>query len=69
MTHVVILGAGLGGVIMAYDLRDQLGRNDRVTVINKGTKYSFVPSNPWIAVGWRQKDEIEVDLVLRLRQA
>ncbi len=63
MAHVVILGAGLGGVIMAYEVRDQLGRNDRITVINKGTKYSFVPSNPWIAVGWRQKDEIEVDLV------
>jgi sulfide:quinone oxidoreductase len=63
MAHVVILGAGLGGVIMAYEARDQLGRNDRVTVINKGTRYSFVPSNPWIAVGWRQKDEIEVDLV------
>ena len=63
MAHVVILGAGLGGVIMAYEVRDQLGRNDRITVVNKGTKYSFVPSNPWIAVGWRQKDEIEVDLV------
>lgn len=63
MAHVVVLGAGLGGVIMAYELRDQLGRTDRVTVINKGTRYSFVPSNPWVAVGWRQKDEIEVDLV------
>ncbi|MEQ1672639.1 MAG: FAD/NAD(P)-binding oxidoreductase, partial [Hyphomicrobium sp.] len=63
MAHVVILGAGLGGVIMAYEMRDQLGRNDRVTVINKGTRYSFVPSNPWVAVGWRQKEEIEVDLI------
>lgn len=63
MAHVVVLGAGLGGVIMAYELRDQLSRKDRITVINKGTKYSFVPSNPWIAVGWRQKEEIEVDLV------
>ncbi|MEQ1651493.1 MAG: FAD-dependent oxidoreductase [Hyphomicrobium sp.] len=63
MAHVVVLGAGLGGVIMAYEVKDQLGRDDRVTVINKGTTYSFVPSNPWIAVGWREKEEIEVDLV------
>ena len=63
MTHVVVLGAGLGGVIMAYEVQDQLGRNDRVTVINKGSAYSFVPSNPWVAVGWRKKAEIEVDLV------
>ena len=63
MAHVVVLGAGLGGVIMAYEVRDQLGRGHKITAINKGTKYSFIPSNPWIAVGWRQKEEIEVDLV------
>ena len=63
MAHIVVLGAGLGGVIMAYEVSEKIGRNDRVTVINKGTTFSFVPSNPWIAVGWRKKDDIEVDLV------
>jgi sulfide:quinone oxidoreductase len=63
MAHVVVLGAGLGGTVMAYELRDVLGRDDRVTVINKGTRYSFVPSNPWVAVGWRDRASIEVDLV------
>ena len=63
MAHIVVLGAGLGGVIMAYEMREKLGRNDRVTIINKGTTFSFVPSNPWIAVGWRKKSDIEVDLV------
>ncbi len=62
MAHVVVLGAGLGGVIMAYEMKDHLGRDDRVTVITKGSSYSFVPSNPWVAVGWRGRDEIEVDL-------
>jgi sulfide:quinone oxidoreductase len=62
MAHVVILGAGLGGVIMAYEMKDHLGRDDTVTVINKGSRYSFVPSNPWVAVGWRSRDDIEVDL-------
>lgn len=62
MAHVVVVGAGLGGVIMAYEMKDQLGRDDRLTVINKGKSYSFVPSNPWVAVGWRQRDDIEVDL-------
>ncbi len=63
MAHVVVLGAGLGGVIMAYEMKDQLGRDDRLTVITKGNSYSFVPSNPWVAVGWRTKGEVEVDLV------
>ncbi|NJM83263.1 MAG: NAD(P)/FAD-dependent oxidoreductase [Tabrizicola sp.] len=62
MANVVVLGAGLGGVIMAYEMKDQLGRDDQLTVITKGKSYSFVPSNPWVAVGWRGRDEIEVDL-------
>ncbi len=62
MAHVVVLGAGLGGTIMAYELRDVLSREDRVSVINKGSVYSFVPSNPWVAVGWRERETIEVDL-------
>ena len=62
MAHVAVLGAGLGGVIMAYEMKDHLGRDDRVTVITKGSSYSFVPSNPWVAVGWRDRADIEVDL-------
>jgi len=62
MAHIVVLGAGLGGVIMAYELKDQLGADDRLTVIAKGKSYSFVPSNPWVAVGWRAREDIEVDL-------
>jgi sulfide:quinone oxidoreductase len=62
MAHVVVLGAGLGGTIMAYELRDMLGRDDKVTVINKGSTYSFVPSNPWVAVGWREREAVEIDL-------
>ena len=62
MAHVVILGAGLGGTIMAYELKAALRAEDRLTVVNKGGTYSFVPSNPWVAVGWRERAEIEVDL-------
>ena len=62
MSHIVVLGAGLGGTIMAYEMRDKLRREDSLTVINLGTSYSFVPSNPWVAVGWRDRDDITVDL-------
>src|SRR5690606_32780217 len=62
MARVAVLGAGLGGVIMAYELKDHLGPDHQVTVINQGTKYSFVPSNPWVAVEWRKREDIEVDL-------
>jgi len=62
MAHVVVLGAGLGGSIMAYELRDKLRKEDRITVVTKDPHYHFVPSNPWIAVGWRKRQDISVDL-------
>ena len=63
MTHIVVLGAGLGGIIMAYEMKRKLRRDDRLTVVNLGSTYSFVPSNPWVAVGWRRPEDISVDLV------
>ncbi|MCO5162383.1 MAG: FAD-dependent oxidoreductase [Mesorhizobium sp.] len=63
MVQVVVLGAGLGGTIMAYELRDALGKQHKIAVVNKGSRYSFVPSNPWVAVGWRDRAATEVDLV------
>jgi sulfide:quinone oxidoreductase len=62
MSHIVVLGAGLGGVIMAYEMKEKLGPDDSVTVVNLGSTYSFVPSNPWVAVGWRDREDISVDL-------
>ncbi len=62
MAHVVVLGAGLGGSIMAYELRDKLRKEDTITVVTKDPTYHFVPSNPWIAVGWRDRADVTVDL-------
>jgi sulfide:quinone oxidoreductase len=68
MADVVVLGAGLGGTLMAYELVPQLGPSDRLTVIGQGPGYHFVPSNPWVAVGWRQRREIEIDLAAVMKQ-
>ncbi|WP_420133618.1 NAD(P)/FAD-dependent oxidoreductase, partial [Rhodopseudomonas sp.] len=62
MAHILIMGAGLGGVVMAYEMKDLLGRDDRLTVVTKDPIYHFVPSNPWVAVKWRTRDAIEVNL-------
>jgi sulfide:quinone oxidoreductase len=62
MAHIVILGAGLGGVIMAYEMRDQLRSGDTITVVTRDPKYHFVPSNPWVAVNWRSRGDVEIDL-------
>ncbi len=62
MAHVVVLGAGLGGAIMAYEMKEQLRKEDSITVVTKDPKYHFVPSNPWVAVNWRSRDDVEIDL-------
>ncbi len=59
MSHIVIIGAGLGGMPMAYEMREQLKAGDKLTVVNNGPNFHFVPSNPWVAVRWRKRSEIE----------
>src|SRR6516165_10782185 len=68
MAEVVVIGAGLSGTLMAYELLPQLRKEDRLTVVSQGTDYHFVPSNPWVAVGWRKQGEIEIDLVEIMRR-
>ena len=62
MAHVVVLGAGLGGAIQAYELKDTLSANDQITVISNKPYFQFTPSNPWAGVGWRKKKDVIVDL-------
>ncbi|CUT14785.1 FADdependent pyridine nucleotidedisulphide oxidoreductase [Bradyrhizobium sp.] len=62
MAEIVVVGAGLSGTLMAYELLPQLRRDDRLSVVSQGAVYHFVPSNPWVAIGWRKRDEIEINL-------
>ncbi len=62
MAHIVVMGAGLGGAIMAYEMKDELRKGDTITVVTKDPKYHFVPSNPWVAVNWRTRKDVEIDL-------
>ena len=58
MAHIAILGAGTGGMPAAYELRAALGSKHRITVVNAVDYFQFVPSNPWLAVGWRKRAAI-----------
>ncbi|MDQ5918196.1 MAG: sulfide:quinone oxidoreductase [Pseudomonadota bacterium] len=62
MAHIVIIGAGLGGMPMAYEMRELARPEDRVTVVANTRTFHFVPSNPWVAVNWRKRDEIELEI-------
>jgi len=62
MAHIVIIGASTGGLPAAYDMRAALGKEHDVTVISNVDAFTFVPSNPWVAVGWRTRKDISFPL-------
>ncbi len=61
MSDIVIIGAGLGGMSAAYEIRAALGGAHRVTVVGDGAQFSFTPSNPWVGIGWRKPAEVQID--------
>lgn len=60
--RIVVLGAGLGGTIAAYEIRDAVKGRAELMVVANGEDYWFVPSNPWVAVRWREPEAIRVHL-------
>jgi len=58
MAHIVIMGAGIGGMPAAYEMRDMLPAEHKITVVSALDYFQFVPSNPWLAVGWRKREDV-----------
>lgn len=62
LPRVVVLGGGLGGSIAAYEIAAKVRGRAEVMLLSDCAEFSFVPSNPWVAVRWREPDEIKVAL-------
>ncbi len=62
MAHIVVMGAGLGGMPAAYELRALLPKQHEVTVVNATDTFEFTPSNPWVAVGWRERSAVTLPI-------
>jgi sulfide:quinone oxidoreductase len=62
MAHIVIMGAGIGGMPAAYEMRELLPAAHRITVVNATDFFQFVPSNPWVAVGWRDREAVTLKI-------
>jgi sulfide:quinone oxidoreductase len=60
MAKIVIVGAGIGGIPMAFEMKENARKQDEVVVIADTPTFHFVPSNPWVAVNWRKPDDIKV---------
>src|SRR5690554_5337893 len=55
MAHIVIIGASTGGLPAAYECRAVMDASHHISVVSNTPVFHFVPSNPWVAVGWRKR--------------
>ncbi|MFI3138505.1 MAG: FAD/NAD(P)-binding oxidoreductase [Methylococcaceae bacterium] len=62
MARIVILGAGIGGVPMAYEMQETISGEHEVIVISDSPTFHFVPSNPWVPPKWRTPEELKIEL-------
>ncbi|MGB3580525.1 MAG: FAD/NAD(P)-binding oxidoreductase [Roseiarcus sp.] len=62
MPRVVVIGAGIGGAPMAFELRERLGKAAQIDVVAESEWFQFVPSNPWVSVNWRKPEDVKVHL-------
>lgn len=64
---IVVLGAGVGGIVAANALRQRLGAEHRVVVVDKRGEHVFAPSLLWVMVGQRRPAQITKDVRRMLR--
>jgi sulfide:quinone oxidoreductase len=57
-----VLGAGIGGVPMAYEMKEIVGKAHEVVVISDSPTFHFVPSNPWVPPKWRKPEDLKIEL-------
>ena len=68
MAHIVVMGAGIGGMPAAYEMRESLSKDHKITVVSSQDYFQFTQSNPWVAVGWRDKESITLPIAPMLER-
>lgn len=58
MKKIVILGASFGGLTAAFEVKRLLGKDAEVTVVSDEKRFVFLPSLPWLIMGWRKTEDI-----------
>ena len=62
MARVVVLGAGVAGHTAALILKRKLGRDHDVVVVTPNRLWNWIPSNIWVGVGIRSKEDVTFEL-------
>lgn len=68
MTHIVILGAGIGGLTTAMELKPLLRDGEKLTVLSDSATVDFNPANHLLAMDIYKLQDVGVDLDAFLAQ-
>ncbi len=60
--RIVIVGGSFGGINAAYALRRKLRDRAEITLISREAEFTFIPSLPWVILGWRDPARLHVSL-------
>lgn len=67
--RILVLGSSFGGFNAALRLRKLLGGAHDITVVSADPLFTFMPSLPWVAMGWREPAAIQHPVAVRLWNA
>ncbi len=62
MAKIVVLGGSFGGLTAAFEIKRLLGSQAEVTVISEDNRFVFLPSLPWLIMGWRRPEDITLSV-------
>lgn len=67
MARIVVLGGSFGGLTAAFELKRLLGKEADITLISDDDRFVFLPSLPWLIMGWRKPEDITLKVSEILR--
>ena len=59
---VMTLGGGIGGLVVANELRRLLPSEHRIVLVEKNSRHAFAPSFLWLMTGDRHPEQITRDV-------
>ncbi len=62
MAHIVVIGAGIGGLPTVYELRRLLSFCHQITLISNQPNFTFIPSLPWVGLNLISLQRIQLEI-------
>ena len=62
---IIVLGSSFGGLHSAIALRKHLGKKHQIQVVSSEDVFTFLPSLPWVIIGWRKPESIQFNVAER----